>query len=439
MEYKKLEYPLSPKYIPTWTINEALRELIANALDTNTKVHCVWKNGYGHIVDTAEGIPPSFWVLGEGNHGVIGQFGEGLKLAMLVLAREKRNVVLETVGYQVIPNLIYSASYDTELLELEYSPNIQEKGTSIHIACTEEEFNRAKDCFLVFNPIPVLHAKLGILDAPGKIYVNGVFVQTIRSLWGYNITDKSLANRDRSILDWKKIERYIARILALLNNLPLVIKLLEMGKENDNYFYETCIGIIPEHPFVWRKAFYQLFGSKACLPASNDTDNHVKLFGWHVIKLPFPLCATLRVTGVLTISQVLVKISNHKIITIPKTALSKQERNIFVKAKAIAKELVPYTKVLSTNIVDEFNGLERINGLYKNQKVYIRRSSLQNLAEATGILIHERLHGKGLDDLSVPFECAMTSLLGTLAVQVDSSITYEDEDKTGRMVGSEST
>ena len=101
MEKNVVEYPLSPKYIPSWSVMMALRELIANALDSKNSPSFTWKDGYAFIEDEGPGIPKPFWIIGEGNHGEIGQFGEGLKLAMLVLARENRNVTVDTVGYQV--------------------------------------------------------------------------------------------------------------------------------------------------------------------------------------------------------------------------------------------------------------------------------------------------------------------------------------------------
>jgi hypothetical protein len=61
-----------------------------------------------------------------------------------------------------------------------------------------------------------------------------------------------------------------------------------------------------------------------------------------------------------------------------------------------------------------------IQGAYRKQTVYILRSALQSLATATGILIHERLHGMGYDDVSREFESYMTVLLGELAVKAVS-------------------
>ena len=40
---ERVEYPLSPKYVPKWSVIEALRELIANALDTNSETQFYWE------------------------------------------------------------------------------------------------------------------------------------------------------------------------------------------------------------------------------------------------------------------------------------------------------------------------------------------------------------------------------------------------------------
>jgi hypothetical protein len=425
MEGRRLEYPLSPKYIPSWSVGEALRELIANALDTKARTRFEWADGYGLIEDAAEGIPQAFWVIGEGQHGAIGQFGEGLKMAMLVLAREKRDVAVETVGYQVRPGLAYSDVYASEVLVLEYAPNERSRGTTIRVSCSEEEFQSARQRFLKLDPLPVLHANLGILGAPGRLYVNGVYVQEIGALWGYNVTDKALANRDRSVLDMTGVQRHVASVIMRLNKLPLITQLVDKAAHlgSGESFVEVDVVVHPhqKHRSLWRRAFRELFGDKACLPSYGAFDRNAEGLGWRVMhELPYGVRYALGSAGVPDSQAVLKGLRRQKFVW-PKDVLTEEEQAVFAKAKSIAKELVPDADVTGTNVVEELPTDDQnchTEGLYRNRTVYVRRGCLSSMAKTTGVLIHERLHGKGYHDETRAFENAMTDLLGQLAVKL---------------------
>lgn len=424
MENRRLEYPLSPKYIPTWTIGEALRELIANALDTGTRTRFEWSDGHAVIDDEADGIPQAFWVIGEGNHGAIGQFGEGLKMAMLVLARERRDVIVETVGYSVRPGLGQSEVYASEVLVLDYAPNERSKGTSIKVSCTKEEFDGARSRFLKLESQPLLHAGLGILGTPGRLYVNGVYVQQINALWGYNVTDKALANRDRSVLDMTGVQRHVGGILVMLNKLPLITQLVDKAAHlgSGKSLVEMDLTFHPQQRYagLWRKAFRGLFGEKACLPSYGAFDRNAEGLGWRVMhELPYGVRYALGSAGVPD-SQTVLKGLRRQKFAWPKDSLGENEQMVFARAKAIARDLVPDADVIGTNVVEEFPTDDQnchTEGLYRNRTVYVRRTCLKSLARTAGVLIHERLHGKGYHDETRAFENAMTELLGELASQ----------------------
>ncbi|TMM27587.1 MAG: hypothetical protein E6F99_30910, partial [Actinobacteria bacterium] len=102
-----LAYPISPDYVKSWTPVRALCELIANALDEDRDATVAWADGALTIADDGPGIPEEGLILGYSTKTgqQIGQFGEGKKLACLVLARspEIGAVQCETVGYGFTP------------------------------------------------------------------------------------------------------------------------------------------------------------------------------------------------------------------------------------------------------------------------------------------------------------------------------------------------
>jgi hypothetical protein len=100
--------------------------------------------------------------------------------------------------------------------------------------------------------------------------------------------------------------------------------------------------------------------------------------------------------------------------------LTPEEAATFAEAKALAAALVPTAEIRGTSVVEGFPTDQPrcdTNGMYRNFRVYLRRETLANLATATGILVHERLHGTGLSDETREFENAMTALIGRLATR----------------------
>lgn len=418
-EVRAIEYPLSPNYIPDWGIRDALRELIANALDTETKVEVRWAHGFAYIEDSGPGIPQSFWVLGEGNGGVIGQFHEGLKLAMLVLARENVAAEVQTVGYSAGASIKESETFGgAKLMQLEFRKSLRLGGTCVRVECSKEAIAAAEGLFLMRRPRPWLSQPLGILDAPGELYITGVFVQTIDALWGYDVTDKKLANRDRSVLDMTGVQSFIARQLRQLKSVPM-LKTYLMGSDS---VIERQIALYVEEDTkpAWKRAFREVYGSKACLSGDSFHDKYVSSQNWSVLQLPWEVTHTLGSAGIEDSVAVARRLQGQRFAW-PQAELTVSERAVLEKAKAIAKSVVPDVEVASTSVVEAFPDEEGIDqtamGMQKGKTVYIRRAALKSLSLATGTLIHERLHMRGLMDATRQFEWEMTLLLGQLAVK----------------------
>ncbi len=429
---RRIEYPVSPKYVPTWKVEHALRELVANALDVDKSVSVTW-DGLARIEDHAEGIKPEFWVIGEGNGGEIGQFHEGMKLAALVLAREARMVEVETVGYTVSASIEFSETYGARVLVLTFEPNSRTCGTLVSVECTEGELENARSLFRHFSPPPVLSGN--ILDRPGALYITGVYVQQINSMWGYDFYEKSMANRDRSVLNMTMVNFAVSQALQELDNVEMLKQLLKRGLVHDGTL-ETIVYFQPEKEThkAWRRAFSEAFGKNACLTSGDAADGFARQHGYQVVELTWSLMSALRAVGVPTSLDVKKKAANSRFLW-PATPLTETEQRIFEKAKAIAKKLVPDTEVGQTFVVEAFPDIDAAacvcEGLWRKTNVYIRRSVLavdpnldpaeaekRALAKATGVLVHERLHGKGFADGTIEFEYEMTMRLGALAVEL---------------------
>ena len=92
---KKLELTIASNYVPTWTVVDAVRELFQNALDQGDYT---WHFAAGTLTLTNcnTSLSTSSLLLGTstkaGDLATVGQFGEGYKIATLVLLRSGKQV-----------------------------------------------------------------------------------------------------------------------------------------------------------------------------------------------------------------------------------------------------------------------------------------------------------------------------------------------------------
>jgi hypothetical protein len=419
-----LEYPLSPKYIPNWTIGEALRELIANAFDIDAAPDIRWENGAAIITDNGPGILRSFWVIGEGNHGEIGQFGEGLKMAMLVLARDGRSASVTTAGYSVTPGLSYSETYGSKVLTLTSEPNVRDRGTVVRVVCTKAEFKSAHDRFLKLRPRRMAHKELGMLKDGGQLYINGVYASKLPAFWGYNITDKTMANRDRTVLDMGGVKRHITTMLLKVDSTAMITALLNdliVHRETRGELAEHNVYGRPEYPKVWKAAFRKVFGLKACLSGGLQADNYMLDLGYTVIgsgTLGYSLAYCFSSSGVETSDDLISTMNKDLKFDVIDDQLTPEEMDRLDLAISTAKHHTPRSDVQETHVVAAFPKFLEVgcNGVYYKKVAYISREVLNGEWETLlGVMIHERIHGEGYDDVSRDFENRMTELIGVLA------------------------
>lgn len=123
---KNYEITISPNYVSNWGIKEAIREILQNAIDGET-------NGYEKIVDyngdtlniTSLGVnlQAKDLILGcsskDDQDGMIGKYGEGFKLALVVLLRKGLNVEIQNGNKIWTPSFKISDTFGTQVLNIE--------------------------------------------------------------------------------------------------------------------------------------------------------------------------------------------------------------------------------------------------------------------------------------------------------------------------------
>lgn len=121
----KFELSMVSDYVKTWDYKDAIREIVQNALDqskddTDNYDISYEQSDHSLIISTKTGVlERKSMLLGNStkrdDDSTIGKFGEGYKLALLVLSRDGKNVIIENAGAGEIwtPSIVKSRRWET--------------------------------------------------------------------------------------------------------------------------------------------------------------------------------------------------------------------------------------------------------------------------------------------------------------------------------------
>lgn len=226
----KFELSLSRDYVPGWGVPEAVRELFQNALDEQTAdpanvmdFEYVPEEEKLTITNKTSSLSTKSLLLGTSSkrddESTVGQFGEGYKIATLVLLREGLDIVFYNYGKKEVwrPRFVNSRRYGTEVLTFFVDKKfpwtkVPDNNLTIEITgLTAEMFMQVRATNLhvsqryATEPLTTLETEYGSIllddDQKHKVYVNGLFVCEYQGYeYGYNFKPGHLAlDRDRKL------------------------------------------------------------------------------------------------------------------------------------------------------------------------------------------------------------------------------------------------
>lgn len=211
--------PISRNYVKHWGLWEAIRELLQNAYDQRTKDGCEVdfrrEDGGDVIVSTSTGeLLKASLVLGNTDKAddstLRGKFGEGYKLALLVLTRMSYKVEIYTAGEVWKALLEHNGDFDSEVLTIRVEDWdishfgddwIPESGVTFRIGgiSLDDWLKLAKNIRPADNDNMILYHA----SEKGRVYVGGLYVCTMEAFhMGYAFKTGTIPlDRDRGMVD----------------------------------------------------------------------------------------------------------------------------------------------------------------------------------------------------------------------------------------------
>lgn len=232
------ELTLTQNYVSDWTFNDAIRELIQNGTDqekiNEKKEFSVEYNGERktlQLKNKNSSLKVSTLLLGSSgksnNEDTVGQFGEGYKIAALVLNRMGKTFTI----YNNEKNEVWESKFKNseKWREKILAFYVSKEDTEESDLCIEvgnvswSEWNELQDIWLGFdNEYKRAVTSYGEIltdedyDFAGKIYVNGLYVTDDERLeYGYNFNPKYIKlERDRKTCSSWDVGTYTSLMIS---------------------------------------------------------------------------------------------------------------------------------------------------------------------------------------------------------------------------------
>lgn len=422
----KLELSIKADYLPKWGSFEAIRELVSNGRDAETEFGAPLEVRHRRdanvlVIENAGcTIPHEALLFGHTTKlgrdgGLIGKFGEGLKLAMLVLARAGHSVRIRSGSEVWIPKIERSEKFNADVLTVTIEKGRADKDrVQIEVdQISTESWEVFRKLFLFLaKPAKDEHVKTssGALlfgdDFAGKLFVKGIFVTRMPAIqYGYDFSDVEV-DRDRKMIDQYDLAWRMRAIWNdAMNSRPsLSAKFLTLlGSEAKDIEGVDEFGAKYLPDVVLGKAakdFRLAYGENAVPVATLAESKDIEHLGKRGVIVNKPLRAVLQATMGTTES---VKEGLKKEVTklYGWGDLSPAERASFDGAVALIGKVVDLgdceievVDFRSENLLGLFEPSKDAGG---KDKIHLAKKSLVDRKETLATLVHEVSHREGND------------------------------------------
>lgn len=248
---RRYELGMALSYAKNWGIRDAVREFFQNAIDEekenpSNKMYYNYnkENGDLIIANKHSHLTPASLLMGNssksGKSELIGEHGEGYKVATIVLLREGKTVrIYNNADNEVwVSRVVKSRRYGTDIGCFDISRDFFNKEYDLVVkieGITPEEWKDIVDAslFLQDDIGETLSADGSqvLLDPryKGKIYVEGLYVCSKEFLsWGYNLKANLVKlDRDRGLIDTFDLQWTLGSVFQCIEDADFISKHLD--------------------------------------------------------------------------------------------------------------------------------------------------------------------------------------------------------------------
>lgn len=420
LDIEVIQTGLSRNYVGYWTERQAIQEAIQNIAYGVVKSGIPYESHYdtetnlAYIEDHYKGFDKSMLYIGESeqrdDEDGLGNFGEGWKIFMLIMARNGRYHRVDTVGFSFYGKM-EKTIHGTEVLNIIVEPNEREKGTRVVFECKKEDFENAIGSFAVLNGIDMDFIKQDSI-LPGRnheLYIAGVRIEDedgygpLRIYYSYNLTNKSLMNRDRTKVDSFEALWSIRHTLGKIEDIKLAEEIIKKASENTKGYQDLEMGpLIPYNNIkVWQEAFRRAYRvddlSKLAIPSLDIKLNDLAEYnGLRLVKVPEQWRVELESLGIEPVEKKLLGEVFYE-----ETEITPEQKQMLRTAKLKVKRLLKLESVKELPTIKVAKTLKTVgglsaDGLYSKKKnlIVINENAFDSIRTLTRTLLHECVHWK---------------------------------------------
>jgi hypothetical protein len=416
----RYEVSVKASYVPTWGINEALREFVANAFDAEVEmsaratVRYEKSNETLYIENDDVTVPREALLFGHttkagGKEGCIGQFGEGLKLACLAAVRDGHKVRIRSGSEVWLPAMVPSRAFPgTDVLGFDIVTGHKEKPRTVVevVGISPEKWEDFKKTFIrLAAPLKsktIETSEGSLIEDPrfaGRVYVRGVLVQDDPRLGkGYDLKNVQI-DRDRKMINSWERDSAIQSIWTEASRKSAAIKdgfvqnLFDQTKDTAGVTAYNAYSVDDALVEAAVDFFVSKYGTNAIPVDTMGESKELEHLGKVGVVLPPAVRAVVarKLGSLVTIRQQLHEevVKSYSWNDLSPTAQFNLDRAIEIVNKAR-----PIT-LSDIDIVDFRSG--DLQGQYKNKRILVASSVLSDVSQTIKLLVHERAHAQGRD------------------------------------------
>lgn len=321
---KCYELTLTPNYVFDWTFNDAIRELIQNGTDQEVldkenhfSIKYDQERQVLQLKNSKSVLKINTLLLGRSskarNDDTVGQFGEGYKIAALVLNRiGKTFTVLNNEKNEVLESRFKNSEKWLEKILAFYigKRETEDSGLCIEVGNVSwSEYNNLSDvwigmCNFDYEKVETKYGEiLTDEEFAGQVFVNGLFVDCNSDLqYGYNFKPKYInLERDRKTCDTWNVEDVTSKMIAegmVSGGIPIeIVRQMVESNKDDVYHLEfnTYLGDVKKVQEMLVESFDEQNPQPYSIPVSSqDEIKKVKAYGGNPVIVPAKVATLLK-------------------------------------------------------------------------------------------------------------------------------------------------